>query len=282
MRASLGVYVGARGERADERTRFGEIEPDGHFTIDGLDTGTYTVELLGDGEGMPTEALHSIAGVAVRREQTTRDLRLFGLELPALVAEVEVEVVDVFAAPVRDAFVYLFDDSGAMLGRKRARKERVTLPIPLDRPVDALVTHEDYRPARLRLAPPSVRVVLEPGIHVRLRPVIPQPLDRGSVGAFLSLRPELSELAELPVGLFDVRLPLSLGSEESTEVVFPFEGHYRLLVVIRERMGSSFGHTPNDYQAALDEGFDVFARDEGKTRDFWLPPDVFEQAERAR
>jgi hypothetical protein len=150
----------------------------------------------------------------------------------------------------------------------------------LDRPVDALVTHPDYRPARVRFDAARIEVVLAPGIRVFLRPQVPLQLDRGSVGAFLSLCPESPELAELPEGVLDVALPLSLGSEPTTEVVFTLEGHYRLQAVIRTRVGSRFGSTPDDFSVTLDEGFDVLGSDANELREFWLPPDLFEQAGR--
>jgi hypothetical protein len=282
VRGSLGAYLRAVREDDAARWRFGEIRDDGSFAIEGLDTGAHAFELAGDGGGMPVGALVRIAGVPVRRSETTRDPRLQALPLAALVGQVQLVVEDADGFPVPNATVHVLEPGGGVLGRAWMKRDVLAFPVPLDRLVDALVVHEDFRPAQVTLDRPFVRIVLVPGIRVFLRPMQPLQLDRGSIGAFLRLRPELPELEGWPEGVCDVELPMSLGSEPATQVVFPFPGHYRLHVTVLERGGTTFVFTADSRLVPLDEGFEVSERDAGKLRDFWLPPELFEQAEGAR
>ncbi len=280
-RGSLGAHVRATREDDATRWRFGEIHDDGTFEIEGLDSGDHVFELVGDGQGMAVGALSRIGGVRVRRSETTRDPRLQGVPLHSFVRAVQLVVEDGGGTPLEGATVHVLERQGGVLGRMTMTRDSLHVTVPQDRLVDGLIVHEGFRPVLVTLGRPLVRVVLAPGIRVFLRPTRPTQLDRGSVGAFLRLRPELAEIETWPVGVCDVELPLSLGSEPVTEVVFPFPGHYRLYVTVVERMGTRFGFDLDSRPVPLEESFDVLASDAGRRRDIWLPPDLFEQAGRA-
>lgn len=275
-RGSLGAHVRVTGAGDGARRRLGEIHADGSFGIEGLDSGEYVFELAGDGEGMPVGDLFHISGVEVRRSQTTRDPRLQALALEALVRSVQLTVEDPAGALVQGATVHVLEREGGVLARASMKREVLSLPVPADRLVDALVVHAGFRPALVTLDMPYARVVLTHGIQVFLRPTQPLQLDRGSVFASMRLRPELPGIENWPEGVCDVELPMSLGSEPLTEVVFPFAGHYRLHVTLLERTSDVLVSSPGG-RFVIDEGFDVFEIDAGKRRDFWLPPDLFEQ-----
>lgn len=276
LRMPPELSVLARREGADSERRFGTIEEDGRFAIDGLDTARYAFDLAAGWQGMPTAPLVTIPGIAVRRGETTLDPRLANLDLAVLVHTVELRVVDRQGQPVRGAQVSVFTAEGELLSFTHG--DSIRLALPPDRSVDVLVAHRDYRLARVSNLTDDATVVLEDGIHVFLSAARPMPLDLGPRGAFLRLLPE-PEGGESWPGL-GVDLTPAFGDGREVEAVFPQPGLYRLHVL--ERMGSSFGIRPGDRYLPLEVTFDVLEEDAGTHRPLDLPPDLFELAERAR